>query len=129
MIGSFGDIIFEASNDKIATVNDFIRSCTGRWGTHDTIGKKSKLEYIGPGVDEISFSMYFSVSFGVNPRNEMNRLLIKSRAGEAETLIIGGLALGVHKWIIESVKQSWLTFDGQGNLWVGQADVVMKEYY
>lgn len=72
--------------------------------------------------------MRFDVSFGVNPKAEMDKLLIMCRSGVAETLIVGGTALGVDKWVIKSVKQNWLYFDGAGRCIVGVADVTLEEY-
>lgn len=128
MIGSFGDIVFEVSADKIRTVNDFSRSAAGRWVTHEVTGKKPVSEFMGPALDEISFKMMFDASFGVNPKQEMDRLLIMCRSGTVETLIIGGAALGVDKWVIKSVTQNWLYFDGEGRCIKGGAEVKMEEY-
>jgi len=72
--------------------------------------------------------MRFDVRFGVNPKTEMDRLLIMCRSGVAETLIVGGTALGVDKWVIKSVTQNWLRFDGSGRCIVGEANVTLEEY-
>ncbi|TEB13357.1 phage tail protein [Pelotomaculum propionicicum] len=121
-------MIFEVSAEKIRTFDEFSRSASGRWATHEIIRQKPVSEFIGPALDEISFKMRFDVRFGVNPKEEMDKLLIMCRSGVAETLIIGGLALGVDKWVIKSVTQNWLHFDGAGRCIVGVADVTLEEY-
>lgn len=128
VIGSFGDIIFEVSLKKIRTIDDFSRSEAGRWATHEIIDQKPKSEFLGPGLGTISFKMRFDVRYGMNPKVEMDKLLIKCRSGVAETLIVGGMALGVDKWVIKSVTQDWLHFDGAGRCIVGVADVTLEEY-
>ena len=128
MVGSFGDIIFEVSSDKIRTFDDFSRAASGRWAAHEIIGQKPKSEFLGPALDEISFKVRFDVQFGVNPKAEMDKLLIMCRSGVAETLIVGGTALGVDKWVIKSVTQNWQHFDGAGRCVVGGADVALEEY-
>lgn len=127
-IGSYGDIIFEVSAEKMRTISDLSRSASARWANHEIIGQKPKSEFLGPNLDTISFKMRFDIAFGVNPKAEMDKLLIMCRTGQAETLIIGGDVLGVDKWVIKSVTQNWLYFDGFGRCIVGGADVALEEY-
>ncbi|GIO08019.1 hypothetical protein J31TS6_40470 [Brevibacillus reuszeri] len=128
LIGSFGDIIFEVSAEKIRTFDDFSRSASSRWTTHEIIGRKPVSEFGGPGLDSISFKMRFDIRYGMNPKAEMDRLLILCRDGRAETLIIGGTAYGMYKWVIKTVKQGLKQFDGSGNVLVGDVDVSLEEY-
>lgn len=128
LIGSFGSIVFEVSHQKIQTIDEFARSATTRWSNHAIIGQKPKSEFLGPELDTITFKVRFDAMWGVNPKTEMDKLLIMCRAGQVETLIVGGLALGVYKWKITSVTQNWLTHDGRGRPIIGVADVTMEEY-
>ncbi|ABO49752.1 conserved hypothetical protein [Desulforamulus reducens MI-1] len=128
MIGVFGDVVFEVSSRRIRTFDDFSRSITSRWEDHNIVGRKPMPEFVGPTLDTVSFSMRFDAHFGVNPRSEMDKLLIMCRSGEAETLIIGGKPLGVYKWVITDVKQSWSVVDNKGNVIIGVVDVTLKEY-
>jgi phage protein U len=128
VIGSFGDIIFEVSSEKVRTIDDFSRSEAGRWAAHEIIGQKPKSEFLGPGLGAIAFKMRFDIRFGVNPKTEMDKLLIMCRSGIAETLIVGGTALGVDKWVIKSVTQNWQHFDNAGRCIVGGTDVALEEY-
>ncbi|WGV57782.1 phage tail protein [Brevibacillus brevis] len=128
VIGSFGDLIFEVSADKIRTFDEFSRAASGRWTAHEIIGRKPISEFAGPALDTVSFKMRFDVRFGLNPKTEMDRLLALCREGRAETLIIGGTAIGIYKWVITSVKQGWKHFDGAGRVLIGEVDVTMEEY-
>lgn len=128
LIGSFGEVIFEVSSERIRTIHDFSRSASARWENHNIILRKPTSEFIGPELDTISFSMRFDAAWGVNPKEEMDKLLIMCREGRAEPLIIGGFALGVYRWKITSVRQNWLRFDGRGRVILGVADVTMEEY-
>ncbi|GIO09676.1 hypothetical protein J31TS6_57040 [Brevibacillus reuszeri] len=128
VIGSFGDIVFEVSIDRVRTFDDFSRSGSGRWAKHDRQQKKAVSEFLGPELDEISFTMRFDVSHGVNPKVEMDRVLEKCRSGQAETLIVGETPLGMDKWIVKTFKQGWKKLDGQGRLLVGELNVTLEEY-
>jgi phage protein U len=131
MLGSFGEIIFQVSGNeggKIETFDDFVRTSAERWANHDLIGLKPKSEFLGPGLDKITFSMQFDVSFGMNPRIEMEKLVVMSRSGQVETLIVGGKPLGVNKWKIINLTQSWKTVDNRGNVVSGGLDITLEEY-
>ena len=128
MIGSFGDVVFEVSADKISTFDGFARSASSRWQAHEILGQKPRSEFVGPGLDTITFTMRFDVRFGVNPKQEMDKLLIMCREGRAATLIVGGEPIGVDKWVIKSITQRWTHVDGAGRCIVGTADVSLEEY-
>lgn len=131
MIGSFGKINFMVSalgGGKIRTFDDFKRSASPRWATHDIIGQKPVSQFIGPGLDQISFSIRFDVRYRINPRDELNRLTRMERAGEVHKLIVGGKAIGVNKWYITSLEQEWQKIDNKGILLVAQAAITLQEY-
>lgn len=128
MIGSFGDIIFEVSADKIRTFDGFSRESSDRWTNHEIIGQKPLSEFVSPGLDKISFTMRLDAQHGVNPRAEMEKLLEMSRKGEVAELIVGGKPLGVDKWKITGLSQKWNTVDNRGNLLAAELDVTLEEY-
>lgn len=127
-LGSFGEIIFEVSYEQMRTFFDFTRSASGRWVAHERFGQKPRSEFLGPSLDEISFTMRFDVKHGMNPKAEMDRLLDWCRSGKVETLIIGGTPIGRDQWTIKSVTQNWKVLDGQGRLLTGEANVSLEEY-
>lgn len=128
MIGTFGDIVFMTSSEKILTFADLQRTTAGRWAVHEPHLAYPIAEYLGPGQDSISFSMRFDVSYGVNPRDEMDRLLTYARIGYTSELTIGGKGLGVGQWYIEQVTQTWTHVDNRGIVFAGGAEITMKEY-
>src|SRR5690606_38655263 len=117
VLGTFGDVVFEVSSQRIHTFNDFTREASARFEEHQRILQKPKLEFLGPEADQITFRMRFDVSFGITDvKAEMDKLLRKCREGKAETLLIGGVRYGLYKWVVESVRQTMKVFDGQGRL-------------
>lgn len=128
MIGFFGDIVFETSDSRILTFNDFTRDSSSRWSTHDTIGRKPSSEFLGPGLDTISFTINLNGAFGVKPLEEMNRWLIKERAGEVAVLVVGEHYFGYNKWRIVSVSQAYNQFLNKGELLSGSVDIELEEY-
>lgn len=128
MIGSFGSIVFIATPESIRTFTDFSRSSASRWGKHDIIGKKPRTQLIGPDLDSISFKMRFDAKFGMNPRKELDDLVVMERSGEAVALTIGGKGVGTDLWIIKSLQQTWDVVDQSGNVVVGNANITIEEY-
>jgi len=128
MIGTFGPVTFKVSDKEIRTFDNFSRSNSARWAVHDIHLRHPKSEFLGEGQDSISFTMQFDIRFGVVPRREIAVLLRMARSGQAETLIIGNAAVGVNKWYIDSVKESWDRVDNRGKVLVGSADVTLKAY-
>jgi len=128
LIGYFGDIVFETSDKRILNFADFKRDTENRTAAHEIIGKKPVTEYIGPGLQKVTFTVTLNGNHGVNSRAEMERWLRKVENGEAETLVIGGKPLGTDKWIVRSVSEAWDTIFNGGELFSGKINVTMEEY-
>ncbi|MCY7486423.1 phage tail protein [Paenibacillus alvei] len=127
-IGSLGPVVFVVSPEAIRTFDEFTRSSAGRWAKHEVLGKKPLSQWIGPGLDTISFTMWFDVQRRLNPRKELDRLVELDRKGKAMPLIVGGKAVGVGLWTITSLEQSWKTIDGKGNILFATANISLEEY-
>lgn len=127
-LGSLGDIVFTVSEDKIYTLDQFTRSASSRWAQHDRIGQKPKKEFIGPGVDTVSFSIRVSAAVGLNPRRELDKLTALERAGKAMKLMLGGKGIGVGLWVITSLSQDWEVIDNEGNVLEAEVKLTLEEY-
>ncbi|MDR7318922.1 phage tail protein [Brevibacillus nitrificans] len=128
MIGSLGSVVFVASQATIRTIQEFTRNGGSRYAVHEILNQKPKAQWIGPGLDTVSFSMRFDASYGLNPRKELNQLVELERAGKALPLTIGGEGMGVYLWTITSLEQKWDHIDNQGNLLIASANISLKEY-
>lgn len=128
MIGTWGNVIFSVSDKKVNTFDGFKRSESARWSKHDMHGQKSKSEFTGVDNGKVSFTMHFSAFHGVNPIKELDKFIKCVRSGEAHTLIIGNKRVGVNKWYLPSVDQSWDYFDNKGNILSAGITITMEEY-
>ncbi|MGO4376422.1 phage tail protein, partial [Paenibacillus sp. MCAF20] len=99
-LGSFGSIVFVVSAEELRTFDDFNRSSASRWAKHDVIGSRPLTQYIGQGLDTITFTMRFDAAYGLNPRKEMDALRNMERDAKAYALTIGGKGFGTGLWII-----------------------------
>ena len=127
-IGSFGDLVFSVSDKTVRTFDSMSWDFSADYATHDRHIKADLLEYIGPSIETISFSMVFSVFLGVNPLKEIRRLRNMVQSGYAQRLVIGGKVYGSYKWVMQKGTVDLRRFDRQGELWAATAKVTLKEY-
>lgn len=125
-IGSFGDIVFEASSESIRTFQGLQQQNAARYAEHDIIGKKPKLEFLGPGLEEISFKMQLMAYLGVEPDAELRALQEMRDKGEVGQLVFGETKIA--KFVITSISSQ----EGPRNkdglpTWI-EADLTIKEY-
>lgn len=127
-IGTFGAVVFETSTDLVRTFKDMTRDTNVRLASHDIIGKKPVIEWIGPGTDTIKFSMQFNSILGVEPKDEEKKLRDMAQTGKVAHIIVGGEPISDYKFIIESISSSGRIYDRDGNLIKSMVDITVKEY-
>jgi phage protein U len=125
-IGTFGDVVFEASSRRVRTPDGIARKAEARLAEHAVCGRKPVLEYLGPGLTEVSFSMVFSAALGVDPTEELKTLRRLRDRGAAEDLIFGGVPQG--RFVLASLDEEHRVVDGKGRLIVAVVQVTLKEY-
>jgi len=128
IVGTFGSIIFTVSSQKILTFTNFSRSAAGRWGNHDIVLRKPLSEFLGPGQEEISFSVRLDVSNGIIPRDELAKMRDMRDTGEVSVLVIGGEPVTWNQWSLESVKEGHKVHTGSGKLIQADVELTLKEY-
>lgn len=127
-IGSLGDIVFEVSSRKVRTFRDLKRTHKARLTAHEIIGSKPILEYIGPDLGEISFTMQLSAALGIDPATEADKIRKLCESGQAMYFVLCNQTIGRYKWVIESVGEAADTIDNNGRIVVTQLDISLKEY-
>lgn len=126
MLGTFGDVAFVTSPEKIRTWSQLSRQGKARWATHDVIAGKPLLQFVGQDLEEIKLQIRLDVRHGLNPINEINTLRAIRDTGEPQTLIIGGKPYG--RFVLEGVDESHNYSDNRGNLLVAVVSLDLKEY-
>lgn len=127
-IGTLGEVVFTVSYDLVRTFQDYKRNSSARLQTHEIIGKKPVTEFLGPGLDSISFAIDLSAFKGVNPKEEAEKLRKIMQNGEYVNLVIAGSPVSNNKWVIESINESVSARDGKGNIIRAKVDVTIHEY-
>lgn len=128
-IGTLGDISFHVSGyGDIYTYDNYSRSASSRTAGHEVIGGKALTEYLGPGLQEIGFTIKLNAQWGVNPLSEIERLIDYCESGTVLTFTMGNKRVGENRWIIESVESTAKAYDFEGNILSAEAGVKLKEY-
>lgn len=125
MIGMLGDTVFEASTERVFTFRGMARTGSPRLQEHAIVGRKPALEFIGPGLDEVSFSIRLDTFLGVAPEEELKRLREARDEGQVLTLTIGGDYLG--RWVIVSAEEAHTRHNGEGRLVVADVALTLRE--
>lgn len=128
MVGSLGDIIFEVSSSVLRTIDQYRRSGSVRYGTHQRMIEKPITEFLGKDLDKISFTMRFSRQMGVTPEREMEALIDYMNNGEVLVLMLNNKVIGDNKWVIESLSESVKSFNSRGAVLVSEVNVSLLEY-
>lgn len=127
-IGNFGDLTFKVSDKLVRTFDGMSWEFSAKYATHDRHIKADLIEYMGPEIETISFSMVLSVFLGVKPLKQIKKLRKMIRKGYARRLVIGGKVYGNYKWVMEKGSVELQKFDKNGNLWAAKVKVTLKEY-
>lgn len=125
--GRFGRVLFTVSSEKVRTLKDMKRTAKARYATHDIVGQKSKVEFLGLAPDEITFDVQLNADLGLDVMEEMSTLLDMLRNGESSTLIIGDHAYGQKRWVLESVTFNHEYSDKEGKPLFVTASLTLKE--
>ena len=127
-IGAFADLVFEVSTEKVLTYDNYKRDSKARYARHDLINQTSVAEYLGREPEEVSFTMMFTVSLGVNPSEETAKVRQMCLDGVADYLVLGNMVVGENLWGIESVGEATKAVDNLGAVLVSSVNVKMLEY-
>lgn len=127
-IGSFGDVIFEVSKDKMLTFNDLEKKSSGRWNEHSIAGNKAKLEFDGPGLADLNYNILLRAEHGINPMKQVSRLERMQNRGEAHHFILGQKPIMINKLVVMDLTEKLRNIDQQGNVFTIEVTVSLKEY-
>jgi phage protein U len=126
-VGYFGDVIFSTSDKRILSFRDFKMDASSNWGEHKRNGLKSQWEFLGPGAGKVSFAIELDAAYGVNPRDELNKLIEYAEKGYVTTLMIGGRNVG-SKWRLTNVSSVWDNIMNEGELVKASVTLTLDEY-
>lgn len=128
-IGNWGtEIVFRVSERQALTFQNLNRTVGSEWATHSRIGLKDQSEFLRPKLQQITFAMTIAATLGVKPRATLDKMADLAERGSVNTMVIGGLRVGRHRWKITDISEAWDTVLNGGELISATVNVTMQEY-
>ena len=128
-IGSFGGIVFSVSPKKIKTLRDLSRNGSADIQTHKRHLDVDLPEFVGRGLESISFNIRLSKYLGVsNPQSDLNKIISYEQNGTPKSLILGTTKFGSNKWLISKHKVTYEHYDESGNPVTFDVSLTLTEY-
>ena len=129
MIGGFGTLTFEVSEDNIKSIDGQLsRTLTAKISEHNAINGIGMIRHQGRELQEISFKMSLISQDKVNPVNELAKIQDMLEVGAYNHLILNGTVVGDFPFIILSASQTMTYFHKEQGVQVIEVDISMKEY-
>ena len=125
MIGSYGDIVFTVSTDKVLTFDGLEKDLGARFAKQEIHLNKPVLEFIGEDLAELKLSIRFDVSLGVNPKIQLDKIETSIKNGERKVLMIGNNFIGY--FAIQKINEKFRRIDNQGNILAIDIDLSLME--
>ncbi len=125
-VGSFGDVVFEASAELVRTPESVTRTRKARYAEHKVLGAKPRLEFLAPELAALSMKIRLHAACGVDPVREADRLAALCEEGKAERLMLSGENLGT--FVLESVSEVQKKAGPDGRIAFSELTLSFKEY-
>ena len=128
MIGSFGEVVFEVSDEKVRTFRDYQIQRSAKYSEHAIHGRKGVLEFTGLSPASASLAIKLDANLGVNPKEELNNLREILNKHEAVPFILDGEPQGDGLWVLESLNENFEIIDNHGTFISINVSLNLKEY-
>ncbi len=119
-------IAFEVNADRIRTWQDMRRQAEARWHSHDVYQGKPRLEFLGPGLATLSFSVRLDIDRGVIPRDELRLLREQVTSGTVLQFTIGSDLVG--DFVLKGMSESLDRFNREGVLTKATVNLTLEEF-
>jgi phage protein U len=126
VLGALGSLAFVCSDKLVVTHKDMSREIAARWAKHEVIGKKPKLEFVGPDLYTVSLKVRFDLNLGMPPAAGFLKLRKMLENKLFKTLIVGGEYMG--RYVIDSISEERKYHNGAGICIIGEATINLTEW-
>lgn len=127
-VGNWGSAIkFQTSDQKILTFNKMKRKASVQTSKHNMINGKPKVEFHGPDLQSITFTIELNALLGVKPKKIESKLIKNLNNGTIAPLVIGGKSI-CRKAMLTGLSSSYNIVLKKGEIFSMNIDVTMTEY-
>jgi Phage P2 GpU len=131
ILGAYGQLIFECSRRRVLTFDELSVTDSARYAQHDVHLQAPILEFCGPGLTEVSFTMNFNQMWNSDPHISLVVLRRYSKLGIVAPLLVGGKPIVLYSpnlWVLTSLGETHKWFTREGDLSGASVNVSLKEY-
>lgn len=132
VVGALGNITFYVTESGRRpdglSFHDLVRSSKANYAEHLRNGNKPFLEFSGPGLSEVTFTIEADANWQQSPlqiQSELHRYL---EAGEVHDFVVGGTRVGNAAYVVTAVSDAYKTTYRDGRLISAAFTVTLKEY-
>jgi phage protein U len=128
-IGNWGSgLKFQTSDSRVLTFQRMTRNLSVNTNKHKVLGgKKPRLEFVGPDLQTVSFTMELNALLCKRPRKVEETLFQRASNGNHYPLVIGGRVI-LKQAIITKISSSYDVVLKKGEIYSMKIDVTMSEY-
>ena len=99
-----------------------------RLAQHERMNEKAITEFVGKGLESMSFSMQLARYMGVDPDKEAERLREYRDNGTPLLFMLNNKVVGENKWLIESISEEVERFGRDGEILSMNVELSLSEY-
>lgn len=127
-IGNWGSIIkFQTSDRRILTFKEMSKTYPIRTNVHNLLGRKPKVEFVGPDLEKVTFTIELDAMYCRKPLKVERKLQDAAQHGIVAPLIVGGKCI-LHHGIITELSSHYDIIIKHGGIYSMKLDVTMMEY-
>ena len=128
-VGNWGSgIKFHTSDDRILTFKNMKHSFSANFQKHKVMGgKKPKVEFTGPDLDTVTFTIELNALLCHQPKAVEEKLLKRASKGQYYPLVVGGKRI-LKKAMITKMSAGYDIVLKKGEIYSMKIDVTMMEY-
>ena len=104
IIGTFGDLIFEASSVRVFSLAGIKRTSGKRTAKFTPVRGKEITEYLGAELRSVTATITLNANLGVKPRESLERIMQLTEGDEVYPLIIDGKPLSDNLFMLTAVQ-------------------------
>ncbi len=124
-LGSFGDVVFEASEHAIRTFTELIQNKSTRYSTINVANGEQLLQYEGEELQTANFSISLHHRFS-DPTAELTMLGKMVDDHKAHLLVVGEYKLG--EFVLQNIRVVMKRVADNGVIMFAEVSLDLKEY-
>nr|DAN54016.1 MAG TPA: hypothetical protein [Caudoviricetes sp.] len=130
MIGAFGDIVFEISEEKVFSLNNQIaRIYKSKISEHQPLYGIGMLRHQGRELSEVNFSITLNSFLTKNLTEDKKKLIDMWEKGEYGNLVLAGQVFGEFPFLITEISEENSFFNREkGEFDIINLNISLKEY-